>query len=131
MRRRIDDVTEFSGLAARIDHPVYSYSTGMQARLRFSILTSLRPDILLLDEGLGTADAEFAQRADERLREFMSSAGIVVLASHGDDLLRSQCDTAVWLDQGRVREQGDLDTVLADYHASYAKPTAAAITPSL
>ena len=112
MRRRIDDVTEFSGLAARIDHPVYSYSTGMQARLRFSILTSLRPDILLLDEGLGTADAEFAQRADERLREFMSSAGIVVLASHGDDLLRSQCDTAVWLDQGRVREQGELDTSL-------------------
>jgi ABC-type polysaccharide/polyol phosphate transport system ATPase subunit len=121
MRERIDDVTEFSGLAARIDHPVYSYSTGMQTRLRFSILTSLRPNILLLDEGLGTADAEFAHRADERLREFMSSAGVVVLASHGDALLRSQCDTAVWLDQGRVREQGDLDTVLANYHASYVR----------
>jgi ABC-type polysaccharide/polyol phosphate transport system ATPase subunit len=124
MRRRIDDVTEFSGLGARIDHPIYSYSTGMQARLRFSILTSLRPDILLLDEGLATADAEFAQRADERLREFMSSAGIVVLASHGDDLLRSQCDSAVWLDQGRVREQGDLDRVLANYHASYTRDSA-------
>ncbi len=121
MRRRVDGVTEFSGLAARIDHPVYSYSTGMQARLRFSILTSLRPDILLLDEGLGTADAEFAHRADVRLREFMSSAGIVVLASHGDALLRSQCDTAVWLDQGRVREQGELDRVLANYHASYVQ----------
>jgi ABC-type polysaccharide/polyol phosphate transport system ATPase subunit len=125
MRERIDDVTEFSGLAARIDHPVYSYSTGMQTRLRFSILTSLRPNILLLDEGLGTADAEFAHRADERLREFMSSAGVVVLASHGDALLRSQCDTAVWLDQGRVREQGDLDTVLANYHASYVRDDAA------
>ncbi len=119
MRRRIDDVIEFSGLASRIDHPVYSYSTGMQARLRFSILTSLRPDILLLDEGLGTADAEFAQRADERLHEFISSAGIVVLASHGDALLRSQCDTAIWLDQGHIREQGDLERVLANYHASY------------
>jgi ABC-type polysaccharide/polyol phosphate transport system ATPase subunit len=75
--------------------------------------------------------AEFAHRADERLREFMSSAGVVVLASHGDDLLRSQCDTAVWLDQGRVRQQGELDKVLAEYHASYAGPTAAAITPSL
>ena len=125
MRRRIRDVTEFSGLSSRIDHPVYSYSTGMQTRLRFSILTSLRPDILLLDEGLGTADAEFAQRADERLRGFMSSAGIVVLASHGDDLLRSQCDTAVWLDQGRVREQGELDRVLANYHASYVRDDAA------
>lgn len=121
MRRRIDDVTEFSGLASRIDHPVYSYSTGMQTRLRFSILTSLRPDILLLDEGLGSADAEFSQRADDRLREFVSSAGIVVLASHGDDLLRSQCDTAVWVDRGRVREQGDLERVLAKYHASHAQ----------
>jgi ABC-type polysaccharide/polyol phosphate transport system ATPase subunit len=119
MRARIDDVTEFSGLASRIDHPVYSYSTGMQTRLRFSILTSLRPDILLLDEGLGAADAEFAHRADERLREFVSSAGIVVLASHGGDLLRTQCDTGVWLDQGRVREQGDLERVLANYLASY------------
>jgi ABC-type polysaccharide/polyol phosphate transport system ATPase subunit len=127
MRRRIDDVTEFSGLASRIDHPVYSYSTGMQTRLRFSILTSLRPDVLLLDEGLGTADAEFAQRADERLREFMSSAGIVVLASHGDHLLRSQCDTAVWLDQGRVREQGELDGVLMNYHASYSDNPAQAL----
>jgi len=124
MRRRIDDVIEFSGLASRIDHPVYSYSSGMQARLRFSILTSLRPDILLLDEGLATADAEFAQRADERLRGFVASAGIVVLASHGDALLRSQCDTAIWLDQGRVREHGDLDTILAHYHASYAQPPA-------
>jgi ABC-type polysaccharide/polyol phosphate transport system ATPase subunit len=49
----------------------------------------------------------------------MSSAGIVVLASHGDDLLRSQCDAAVWLDQGLVRQQGELETVLANYHASY------------
>jgi ABC-2 type transport system ATP-binding protein/lipopolysaccharide transport system ATP-binding protein len=96
----------------------------MQTRLRFSILTSLRPDILLLDEGLGTADAEFARRADERLRAFMSSAGIVVLASHGDDLLRSQCDSAVWLDQGRVREQGELNPVLASYHASYIRAPA-------
>jgi homopolymeric O-antigen transport system ATP-binding protein len=121
MRARIDDVMEFSGLGARIDHPVYSYSTGMQTRLRFSILTSLRPDILLLDEGLGTADAEFAHRADGRLRDFMSSAGIVILASHGDALLRSQCESAVWLDQGRVREHGDLESVLAHYHASYVR----------
>jgi ABC-type polysaccharide/polyol phosphate transport system ATPase subunit len=116
MRKRIDDVVEFSGLAARIDHPVYSYSTGMQTRLRFSILTSLRPDILLIDEGIGTADAEFARRADARLREFLSSAGILILASHGDDLLRSQCETAVWIHQGRVREDGELEGVLAKYH---------------
>src|SRR5438874_2215260 len=104
MRARIDDVVEFSGLSMRIDHPVYSYSSGMQTRLRFSILTSLRPDILLIDEGIGTADAEFTQRANRRLDEFVSSAGILVLASHGDDLVREQCNSAVWLERGSVRQ---------------------------
>jgi ABC-2 type transport system ATP-binding protein len=119
MRGRIPDIVDFSGLEQRIRHPVYSYSTGMQARLRFSILTSLRPDILLIDEGIGTADAEFTARANQRLNEFVSSAGILVLASHGDDLLRQQCDGAVWLDRGVIREAGPLGSVLSSYHASY------------
>lgn len=119
MRDRIDDITEFSGLGERILHPVYSYSSGMQARLRFSILTSLRPDVLLLDEGLGTADAEFTARANHRLNEFMSSAGILVLASHGDDLLREQCSEATWLADGAVQEFGAVDDILRAYHASY------------
>lgn len=119
MRRRIDDVTDFSGLGSRIDHPVYSYSSGMQTRLRFSILTSLRPDILLIDEGIGTADAEFTERASKRLTEFVSAAGILVLASHGDDLLRQQCDQAVWLHAGLVLQTNDLSAVLDEYHSCY------------
>jgi ABC-type polysaccharide/polyol phosphate transport system ATPase subunit len=119
MRARIDDVVDFSGLEGRISHPVYSYSTGMQARLRFSILTSLRPDVLLLDEGLATADAEFTARASRRLNSFISSAGILILASHGDDLLREQCDEAVWLRNGSIAATGNIDTVLQSYHASY------------
>jgi ABC-2 type transport system ATP-binding protein len=126
MRQRIDDITEFSGLEKRIDHPVYSYSSGMQTRLRFSILTSLRPDVLLIDEGIGTADAEFTGRANARLREFVSSAGIVVLASHGDELLHQQCDRALWLDAGAVKSAGELSNVLEAYHSSYlvAEPSA-------
>lgn len=121
MRGRIDDVAEFSGLGERIVHPVYSYSSGMQARLRFSILTSLRPDVLLLDEGIGMADAEFTARANRRLNEFMSSAGILVLASHGDSLLREQCDEAIWLDGGAISQRGHLEGVLRSYHGSYAR----------
>lgn len=120
MRARIDDVIDFSGLGVRAEHPVYSYSSGMQARLRFSILTSLRPDVLLIDEGIGTADAAFAKKAGERLQEFVSQAGIVVLASHGDDLLRQQCDKGVWLHRGVVKETGNLEYVLERYHASHA-----------
>jgi ABC-type polysaccharide/polyol phosphate transport system ATPase subunit len=120
MRRRIDEVVDFSGLEDRIDHPVYSYSTGMQARLRFSVLTSLRPDVLLIDEGIGTADAQFSERAGERLRTFVAEAGVVVLASHGDELLRQQCDQVLWLDRGVVRARGPVEEVLSRYHASYA-----------
>jgi ABC-type polysaccharide/polyol phosphate transport system ATPase subunit len=120
MRARAEEIIEFSGLGIRAEHPVYSYSSGMQARLRFSILTALRPDVLLIDEGIGTADASFANKAADRLREFVSGAGIVVLASHGDDLLRQQCDQAILLDRGIVREQGPLEYVLGRYHASQA-----------
>lgn len=126
MRSRTEDIVEFSGLSDRIKHPVYSYSTGMQARLRFSILTSLRPDVLLLDEGLATADAEFAARASERLKDFMSSAGILVLASHGDDLIRQQCTTGLWLDRGTLAAQGDVDAVLHHYRAQLGNPSSEA-----
>jgi ABC-type polysaccharide/polyol phosphate transport system ATPase subunit len=119
MRKRIDDIVEFSGLTARIHHPVYSYSSGMQARLRFSILTSLRPEILLIDEGIGTADAEFMERAAGRLEEFVRAAGVVVLASHGEDLLRQQCATVLWLEDGFVQQSGLAGTVLDAYRWSH------------
>jgi ABC-2 type transport system ATP-binding protein/lipopolysaccharide transport system ATP-binding protein len=122
MRRRVDDVVDFSSLGARIDHPVYSYSSGMQARLRFSILTGLRPDVLLVDEGIGTADAAFAEKAAQRMNDFLSAAGILVLATHGEDLLRQQCDRALWLDQGALRSRGPVEMVLRQYHGSYLLP---------
>jgi FkbH-like protein len=118
MLRRVEEVVAFSGLGKRADHPVYTYSTGMQARLRFSVLTSLRPDVLLLDEGLGTADAEFTEQANQRLQSFVASAGILVLASHSEHLLRESCETGLWLDRGIVRSHGSLDEVLAEYRAS-------------
>lgn len=121
MRKRIDDVIDFSGLGQRIGHPVYSYSTGMQARLRFSILTSLRPEILLMDEGIGTADAEFQERAGRRLSEFVGAAGILVLASHGDALLQDQCGGAVWLKNGHLQMRGSVSLVLDQYH-SFSAP---------
>lgn len=125
MKQRIEDVTEFSGLSERIDHSVHTYSSGMQARLRFSILTSLRPDVLLIDEGISMADAEFAERAGERLKEFLSSAGILVLASHGDALIQQQCQTVVWIHHGTIMRSGDVGRVLAEYHGSFEQERAA------
>lgn len=119
MRGLMDDIIDFSGLGERIDDPVFSYSTGMSARIRFATLTALRPDVLILDEGIGTADAAFNARANERLEGFLSGAGILVLASHSAEMIEASCTEAVWLDRGRVIGVGPVTQILQRYRASW------------
>ena len=76
---------------------MHTYSSGMQVRLRFTAITALKADILLVDEGIGAADAEFNARAEERLRRFYESAGTLVMASHSADLLRQHCTADIAL----------------------------------
>jgi len=102
MLERVEDIKEFSGLGNRFDHPVYTYSSGMQVRLRFSAITSVRADVLLVDEGIGAADAEFNVRADERLAQFYSESGTLVLASHSPDVLATHCTRTVFLHKGWI-----------------------------
>lgn len=104
MERRIDDIIDFSGLGPRIDHPVYSYSSGMQVRLRFSTITSLRADVLLVDEGIGAADAEFNSRASGRMEEFLTRSGTLVLSSHDPTLVARLCTTSLHLREGRFTQ---------------------------
>ena len=106
MESKIDDICEFSGLGQRFDHPVYTYSSGMQVRLRFTTITSLQADILLVDEGIGAADAEFNERAAGRLQDFYATAGTLVMTSHSQELLGSHCETTLALDSGRKSERG-------------------------
>ena len=96
----IDDIQEFSGLGRRFDHPVYTYSSGMHVRLRFSAITSIRADVLLVDEGLGAADAEFNSRANERLTRFFQTSGTLVLSSHDNDLVSRHCTESIQLSGG-------------------------------
>ena len=114
MRRRADEIAEFSGLDERLANPISTYSTGMLARLRFSILTSLRPQVLVMDEGVATADAAFATKAADRLREFHDSAEIVVMSSHGMNVAAST-DTVLWLEKGRVRALGEPHSTVKAY----------------
>ena len=107
-------VAEFSGLDERLANPISTYSTGMLARLRFSILTSLRPQVLVMDEGVATADAAFATKAADRLREFHDSAEIVVMSSHGMNVAAST-DTVLWLEKGRVRALGEPHSTVKAY----------------
>lgn len=101
MAERMDEIRDFSGLGWRFDHPIHTYSSGMQVRLRFSAITSIGADVLLVDEGIGAADADFNERAADRLIAFYEAAGTLVLASHNEDLLNQHCDTVVSLHAGR------------------------------
>ena len=102
MQEHLDDIVEFSGLGDRIRHPLYTYSSGMRARLAFSIATSVKPEILILDEGIGAADEEFADRAATRLDAFLQNAGILLLASHSNQLIESWCNKKVRLESGQL-----------------------------
>jgi ABC-2 type transport system ATP-binding protein len=103
MQSRVDDIVEFSGLGDRIRHPLYSYSSGMRARLAFSIATSIEPEILVIDEGIGTADSEFAQKASQKLDEFLSNSGILLIASHSKEIIQRFTGKTIDIDKGHVR----------------------------
>ena len=94
-------IAEFSGLGDFLALPLRTYSAGMIMRLGFSIATSVRADILLLDEWLSVGDTEFKIRAEERMRELVANAGILVLATHSPDLIRRECNRALQLKHGR------------------------------
>jgi ABC-2 type transport system ATP-binding protein/lipopolysaccharide transport system ATP-binding protein len=109
------DIPEWTGLGPFMDLPVRTYSDGMRARLNFAISTAVRGDILLLDEWLGAGDAEFVDKAQERMNALVDSTSIVVLASHSIELVRRLCNKLCWLEHGRLILAGDADVVLNAY----------------
>jgi ABC-2 type transport system ATP-binding protein/lipopolysaccharide transport system ATP-binding protein len=116
----VDEIVEFSELGDFIDLPVRTYSAGMAARLAFAITTSIQPDILLIDEGLGAGDASFIERAHKRLTNMASRVRILVVASHNEVFLSQFCERAILLNKGRVAAVGSLKEVLDKYHLSSA-----------
>ena len=112
----LSDIIEFSGLGSYISLPVKTYSEGMSARLIFSILTSSPHDCLAIDEGFGTGDADFCDRAGERMKQFMESAATLLLASHSDELLKQFCNRGIVFSHGSIAYDGSLDAALNYYH---------------
>jgi ABC-type polysaccharide/polyol phosphate transport system ATPase subunit len=115
MQSLVDEIIEFSGLGERIEDPVFTYSSGMSARLRFSTLTALRPKVLVIDEGIGAADSDFAKKAERRLSSFMDSAGIMVLASHNSNLLKDFCNRGIVLQDGKIINDSGIEKAIATY----------------
>jgi homopolymeric O-antigen transport system ATP-binding protein len=120
IRARMDDVIDFTELGSFIDMLFRAYSAGMRARLDFAISTAIEAEILLIDEGLGVGDASFIDKANERLEKLADRAGIVVVATHSEPLLRKTCTQAAFMEAGRILAIGSVDEVLERYNASLA-----------
>jgi lipopolysaccharide transport system ATP-binding protein len=98
----VDDVCEFSELGDYIEMPMRTYSSGMIMRLAFAISTSVKADIILMDEWLSVGDASFTEKANKRLKGLVDQAKILVLASHSKDVIEANCSVVVHLDHGRL-----------------------------
>ncbi len=113
---KIPEIEEFCELGEYLTLPVRTYSTGMTMRLGFALVTALDPGVLLMDEGFGTGDLRFAERAEARMKEFIGRSRIMVLASHSDRTIRSMCNKAIMMDTGRIVAMGPVDEICDRYY---------------
>lgn len=128
MARRIDSIIEFADLGQFIDAPIKTYSTGMRARLGFSIATAIDPDILLLDEVLATGDQVFRAKSQARVLELVRAAKGIVLVTHDMNWVTEFCNRAILLEQGHIVAEGDPAEVVAIHreHSEQVKAQKAA-----
>jgi lipopolysaccharide transport system ATP-binding protein len=102
IRAKVDDIADFTELGEYLNLPVRTYSSGMMLRLAFAISTSVEADILIMDEWLSVGDAQFSVKAANRLEQFVSRAGILVVASHDPKLIERICTRHIHLEHGQI-----------------------------
>ena len=107
--------------------PMRTYSSGMSARVGFSVAVHMKPDILMIDEALSTGDAHFREKANAKMAELRDSARAMFLVSHGLSSIKEMCTDAIWLDKGRLMMRGDPDEVI-DAYMNFVKVKKSATT---
>lgn len=120
---KYDEIVEYSELGEYINFPVKNYSKGMKAKLGFSIATLIEPDILIIDEILSVGDIKFKKKSGEKINEMMAEGVTVLLVSHSINQVRRICDKCIWIDNGELIMEGDVDEVCDAYveDANYAR----------
>ncbi|WP_318454073.1 ABC transporter ATP-binding protein [Photobacterium leiognathi] len=118
INEKIHDIAEFTELGDYLNLPIRTYSMGMRVRLAFAISTSVDPDILLLDEVIGTGDAAFLLKAQQRFEALKERAKIVVLSSHDNSVIVNSCNKVLWMEGGKMKMLGEPDVVLDAYMKS-------------
>ena len=112
---RLDDIISFSELGEYIDNPVRTYSSGMYMRLAFSIAINVDAEILLIDEILAVGDKHFQERCYEKMMELKKEGKTMVFVTHSMSAVKTFCDRAVWLSNGRIRMDGNTEDVVNEY----------------
>ncbi len=110
-----EEIAEFSELGDAIDAPMRTYSSGMYARLAFSVAAVVRPDILIIDEALSTGDAKFKEKSLNRVKELRGEDRALILVSHAMQTLRDTCNDVAWLHKGKLVQRGEPNTVIDAY----------------
>lgn len=121
IRRKQQEIAEFSELDNYLDLPLRTYSNGMRVRLAFAVSTAVDAQILLLDEVMGVGDAAFMKKANRRLEELHDRADIVVLAMHSNQEIRRVCNKVLWMERGHMRAFGPTEEVVSAYEQEVGK----------
>lgn len=115
MDEHFDEIVKFAEIEKFLDSPIKNYSSGMKARLGFSIATMVKPDILIVDEVLSVGDYKFKQKCMKRMEELLSGGTTLLYVSHNIEEVKRLCDHVIWLDHGVARMQGEVNEVCEAY----------------
>jgi ABC-type polysaccharide/polyol phosphate transport system ATPase subunit len=117
IQSRLPEIMDFAELGDFIDAPIRTYSSGMIARLGFSVATTWKPEILILDEVLSVGDEAFRHKCQQRMEQYKNEGTTTLLVTHDSKVVKSLCSRAVLLDHGQVKATGDSDEIVTLYHA--------------
>ena len=115
LESKYEEIVDFAEIREFIDMPIRNYSSGMMARLAFSIASVVQPEILIVDEILAVGDVKFQEKSYKRMQELMSGGATVLFVSHDLDKIEEMCDHVIWLDKGKVKQYGDASKVCKAY----------------
>lgn len=115
LKKHFDEIVEFSEINEFLDVPMKNYSSGMVARVAFSVATIIKPNILICDEILGVGDYKFQEKCETRINDLMTDGTTVLLVSHNIEQVKKMCRHAIWLERGSIKMVGDADAVCDAY----------------
>jgi len=119
MLSHYDEIVEFAEIAPFIDMPLKNYSSGMIARLGFAIATAINPEILIVDEVLSVGDFQFKDKSKNKIKEIIEQGTTVLFVSHSADEISEICDRVIWLKDGCIQRDGDVNEILNEYISCY------------